>query len=122
MNYPSGLYIILTLIFVIVLLLSLYYYANKLIGNTNLYIISNILLIALALNFLIIFILMLTYNKVKFTPGIRGPQGLRGEDGFRGTDKEVEQCEKQNRNMGQAYIESEKADLIRVQKPVMYKN
>lgn len=122
MNYPSGLYIVFTLIFVISLLLSLYYYANKLIGKTNLYVISNILLIALALNFIIIFILTLTYNKVKFTPGIRGPKGLRGETGFRGTNKEVEQCEKQNRNMGQAYIKAEKADLIRIQKPVMYNN
>lgn len=122
MNYPSGIYIILVLLVVIISLLSLYYYANKLIGNTNLYIISNILLIALALNFLIIFILMLTFNKVKYTPGITGPKGLRGEDGVRGTDVEVEQCAKQNRNMGQAYIKSEKQDLIRIQKPIMYKS
>jgi hypothetical protein len=122
MNYPSGLYIILILTVVIISLLSLYYYANKLIGNTNLYIISNILLIALAINFLIIFVLMLTYNKVKYTPGIRGPKGLRGENGFRGIDVEVEQCDKQNRNIGQAYIKDEKKDLIRIQKPVIYSN
>jgi hypothetical protein len=120
MQYPSGLYIIIVLVIVVIVLLSLYYYANKLIGNTNLYIISNILLIALAINFLIIFVLMLTYNKVKFTPGVRGPQGLRGEDGFRGTDIQVEQCDKQNRNMGQAYIDNEKETHIRIQKPVMY--
>jgi hypothetical protein len=120
MKYPSGLYIIGILAIIITCLLSLYYYANKLIGNTKLYIVSNILLIALALNFLIIFILMLTYNKVKFTPGIRGPKGLRGEDGFRGTDVQVEQCDKQNRNMGEAYIKSEKDSLIRIQKPIMY--
>jgi len=122
MKYPSGLYIIGSLILVITALLSLYYYANKLIGTTNLYIVSNVLLIALAINFLIMFVLMLTYNKVKFTPGIRGPQGLRGEDGFRGTDVQVEQCDKQNRNMGEAYIKTEKDNLIRIQKPVMYSN
>jgi hypothetical protein len=120
MKYPTGIYIIGTLVFVIIILLTLYYYANKLIGNTNLYIVSNVLLISLAINFLIIFILILTYNKVKFTPGIRGPQGLRGENGIRGIDVQVEQCDKQNRNMGEAYIKQEKEDLIRIQKPVMY--
>jgi hypothetical protein len=122
MKYPSGLYIIAVLIIVVISLLTLYYYANKLIGNTNLYIVSNILLISLAINFLIIFMLMLTYNKVKFTPGIRGPKGIRGEDGIRGKDIQVEQCDKQNRNMGETYIKVEKENHIRIQKPVMYNN
>jgi hypothetical protein len=120
MKYPSGLYIILVLAIVIISLLVLYYYANKLIGNTNLYIISNILLIGLAVNLITIFVLMLTFNNAKYKPGVKGPQGLRGEDGVRGTDKEVEQCDKQNRNIGQSFIKSEKKDLIRIQKPIMY--
>ena len=119
MNYPSGIYIIVSLVIFIVLLLSVYYYANKLINNNKLYIISNVLLITLAINMLILFILMITFNKVKYRPGIEGPKGLRGEEGGRGRDDEVEECEKQSRKLGDEYVMREKKDYIRIQKPVI---
>lgn len=121
-NHPSSIYIILSLFTFITLILVLFYYARKLIGKSgNLYIISNLLLLSLAINFISIFVLIMTYNKVKYTPGIRGPKGLRGDNGNRGTDKEVEQCSKQGRNLGEEYIKQTKDALIRIQKPVMYK-
>lgn len=122
MNYPSSSSIIISLLIFIILIIILYYYASKYIGKTNLYIITNILLLSLAINFITIFIMVMTYNKVKYTPGIVGPKGLRGENGFRGNDAEVEQCSKQGRNIGNAYIKKEKEKLIRIQKPVLHNN
>ena len=122
MKYPSSIYIITSLVVFTALILVLFYYARKVIGKTNLYIISNLLLLSLGINFISLFVLIMTYNKVKLTPGIIGPKGLRGNIGNRGLDKEVEQCSKQNRNLGETYIKEEKDDLIRIQKPVMYKN
>lgn len=119
MNYPSGTYIIVALIVFIVFILTIYYYANKLLNNKKLYIISNVLLIALLLNLVALFILMITYNKVKYTPGIQGPKGLRGEIGGRGIDMEVEQCQLQSKSIGSEYINKETKDLIRIQKPVI---
>lgn len=119
MDYPSGTYIIVALIVFIVFILTIYYYANKLLNDKKLYIISNVLLIALLLNILALFILMITYNKVKYTPGIQGPKGLRGVAGGRGIDDEVEQCQKQSRTLGDEFVGNENKDLIHIQKPVM---
>lgn len=121
-EYLSSLYVIISIIIFILLTIIIYYYASKLIETkSNLYIISNILLITLCINFIIMFILMITYNKVKFTPGDRGKMGIRGDVGERGRPGEIRDCMKQNSSLGEEYIKSTTENLIRVEKPFFKK-
>lgn len=119
MNYPSSKYIIISIIIFIILTLILYHFTHKMIKSSKFYIITNLLLVSLVINFITMFIMIMTYNKVKFTPGPKGLKGFRGNIGPEGNNKEVAQCEKQSRNLGQEYIKEENRKLIRLQKPII---
>lgn len=78
-----------------------------------------IMLFTLLLNLCILFFLIYSFSKTKFTAGPQGPQGIRGRKGLRGKYDTVAKCNKQSKTLGEAYFDKIKGENIIVQKPVL---
>lgn len=78
-----------------------------------------IMLLTILLNICILFFLIYSFSKTKFSIGPQGPKGIRGRQGLQGNYDTVVNCTKQNKTLGDIYIENIKNENILLQKPVI---
>ena len=78
-----------------------------------------ILIITITLNIMILTFLIFSFSKIKTKTGPKGPKGIRGRRGFNGKYDTVQKCGKQEKLLGETYLEGKTKDTIVIQKPVL---
>lgn len=81
---------------------------------------TRILLFGFMFNFAVLFFLIMSFNKVKFAPGPRGPPGIRGRKGRSGTPDGISGCVAPPTKLNKLRNEQRKAEQSMVfEKPVL---
>lgn len=81
---------------------------------------TRILIFGFMFNFAVLFFLIMSFNKVKFAPGPRGPPGIRGRKGRQGTTDGISGCVAPPTKLNKLRNEQRKAEQAMIfEKPVL---
>ena len=97
---------IICIIFVVVAIaLERYYIANQ--SNK---ILTRVIVFAFMINIAILFFLVMSFSKLKFSPGPPGSKGIRGRSGRRGNPSAINGCRSVPARLGQVMMRKRKED------------
>ena len=111
-----ALIVIICIIFVVVAIaLERYYIANQ--PNK---ILTRVIVFAFMINIAILFFLVMSFSKLKFSPGPSGAKGIRGRPGRRGTSSAINGCRSVPIRLGQVMqSKRQEANELNFERPVL---
>lgn len=110
---------LICIIFIIFIVIALVIERYLLINQNNIVLIR-VIIFAFMLNFAILFFLVMSFSKLKFSPGPPGAKGIRGRPGRSGTPSAVNGCKSVPVKLGQLKLNKrrESTELI-LEKPFL---
>jgi hypothetical protein len=74
---------------------------------------------AIVINIIILLFLIMSFSKVKFQEGSRGPRGNKGDKGFTGKDGSLQNCGSRNISVAEARAKSREANYLDTKPPLI---
>jgi len=118
-NRITGLGLIGLLLFIALLCVVFAIFLERYMKSKESKLFFRTLIITVTLNVMILTFLIFSFSKIKTKQGPKGPRGIRGRRGFNGKYDTVQKCNKQEKRLGETYLEKKTKENVVIQKPVL---
>lgn len=75
--------------------------------------------IAILINIIILLFLIMSFSKVKFQEGSKGPRGNKGDKGFGGRDGSLQNCGARQNSIAESRAKKREADYLDTRPPLI---